>query len=161
MYTVGDVPVGEAQSPGMSSSPDTKTFSGSRCITEVNAGCFFTAQSKCAPSTVLRKMPSAKETCMRHINTTYYTLFMENANVFWCDFQSLHHFQWYVIYLIDASWSNISLEALSCLTTWHITCKRYHLSIFHSAVCDPSATFHYSAKVIFMCSSEMTYTQMG
>lgn len=55
------LPVGEAASPGMFSPPDTRTFSGRRCIIETSAGCFFITQSKCAPSIVFRRLLSAKK----------------------------------------------------------------------------------------------------
>lgn len=53
-------PVGEAVSPGMMSSPDTRAFSGRRCITEASGGCFFTTQSKWAPSITFKRLQSAK-----------------------------------------------------------------------------------------------------
>lgn len=54
------LPVAEAARPGMLSSPDTRTFSGRRCITDSSAGCFFMPQSRCAPSIKCRWLPSAK-----------------------------------------------------------------------------------------------------
>lgn len=54
------LPVAEAARPGMLSSPDTRTFSGRRCIMDSSAGCFFMPQSRCAPSTIWRWLLSAK-----------------------------------------------------------------------------------------------------
>lgn len=52
------LPVGELMRPGMFSSPDTRTFSGSRCMAESRAGCFLITHSRCAPSTVVRRLVS-------------------------------------------------------------------------------------------------------
>lgn len=45
--------------PGMFSSPDTRAFSGSRCMAESRAGCFLITHSRCAPSTDIRRLLSA------------------------------------------------------------------------------------------------------
>lgn len=54
-----DLPVGELTRPGIFSSPDTRTFSGSRCITGSSAGCFLNTHSRCAPSAKWRRLLSA------------------------------------------------------------------------------------------------------
>lgn len=45
--------------------------------------------------------------------------------------------------------SNISPEAMSHLTTWHLTRRHFHFSIFHLGVGDLGAMFHYTASIVF------------
>lgn len=42
-------------------SPETSTFSGSKCITESSAGWFLMAHSRCDSSTGFRRLLSAKK----------------------------------------------------------------------------------------------------
>ncbi len=132
------LPVGEAASPGIFSSPDTRTFSGRRCIMETSAGCFLMAQSKWAPSIAFRRLLSAK---------TYWCAFFFNISHGFHDkhVNCYSDYKWVRYHIPShhhpqpkrrdlspgASASNISPEALSDLTTWHPTSRHNHFSIFH------------------------------
>ena len=143
------LPVGEAASPGMFSSPDTRTFSGRRCIMETNAGCFFTTQSKCVPSIFFKRLRSGKKRhmaynmCLSNISFAFWT------QIGWIWYPTTPSIPTQSKNCHPSPWSHISAEALSHLTTWCLTCKHFHLSIFHLPVFDLGAMFHYTAKVIF------------